>query len=288
MVETVEAFLRAGLPGDLQVILAYNTPQPMPVEDELRAIAARDPRFVPLRVEGSIVQGAERQRRAGARPRASSSASSTPTTTRRPARSRARGAGCPTAHDVVQGHCVVRNGDANLGHAAWSRSSSRSIYARQPPGPRARCTASASSAAPTATGAPSCCARRACAASMLTEDIDSSLRVVERRPPRSSSDPGLISAELAPTTLERAVEPADALGAGLVRRSRARTCARAALAASCRCARSSASLYLLGWREVYPWLSLQMFPILAYWLTTGEPARSTGSCRCSCSRRCSR
>jgi hypothetical protein len=29
--------------------------------------------------------------------------------------------------------------------------------------------------------------------------------------------------------------------------------------------------YLLGWREIYPWISLQTFPILAYWLVRGEP-----------------
>jgi hypothetical protein len=30
--------------------------------------------------------------------------------------------------------------------------------------------------------------------------------------------------------------------------------------------------HLLGWREVYPWLSLQVFPILAYWLATSHQA----------------
>ena len=29
-------------------------------------------------------------------------------------------------------------------------------------------------------------------------------------------------------------------------------------------------LFLLGWREVYPWLSLQMFPIVAFYLTVGR------------------
>ena len=53
VVETVEAFLLQDYP-DLQVILAYNTPQPLPVEAELQEIAARDPRFEPLRIEGSV------------------------------------------------------------------------------------------------------------------------------------------------------------------------------------------------------------------------------------------
>ena len=40
-------------PGPLQVILAYNTPRDLPIEAALRDIAARDPRFLPLRVPGS-------------------------------------------------------------------------------------------------------------------------------------------------------------------------------------------------------------------------------------------
>jgi hypothetical protein len=30
-------------------------------------------------------------------------------------------------------------------------------------------------------------------------------------------------------------------------------------------------VYLLGWREIYPWISLQAFPILVYWLIRGQP-----------------
>jgi hypothetical protein len=28
--------------------------------------------------------------------------------------------------------------------------------------------------------------------------------------------------------------------------------------------------YLLGWRELYPWLSLQIFALIAYWLLRGD------------------
>jgi hypothetical protein len=31
------------------------------------------------------------------------------------------------------------------------------------------------------------------------------------------------------------------------------------------------AFYLLAWREVYPWVSLQMFPLIAFWLIRGEP-----------------
>ncbi len=31
------------------------------------------------------------------------------------------------------------------------------------------------------------------------------------------------------------------------------------------------AFYLLAWRELYPWVSLQMFPLIAFWLTRGSP-----------------
>ena len=53
ILETVETFRAVDYPGDLQIIVAYNTPTPMSVEDDLRAVAREDPRVVPLKVEGS-------------------------------------------------------------------------------------------------------------------------------------------------------------------------------------------------------------------------------------------
>jgi hypothetical protein len=34
--------------------------------------------------------------------------------------------------------------------------------------------------------------------------------------------------------------------------------------------------YLLGWREVYPWLSLQIFPLVAFWMLTRGDRLSSG------------
>ena len=39
-----------------------------------------------------------------------------------------------------------------------------------------------------------------------------------------------------------------------------------------RCARRIGAFYLLAWREVYPWVSLQIFPLIAFWLLRGDPA----------------
>jgi cellulose synthase/poly-beta-1,6-N-acetylglucosamine synthase-like glycosyltransferase len=132
------------------------------VEQALRRIAARDPRFVPYRVEGStskaqnvnaalsVVTGefvgvfdADHHPAPGAFDRAWRWLSS--------------------GYDVVQGHCVIRNGDASW-VARTVAVEFEGIYAVSHPG-RARCTASGCSAAPTATGAPTCSARCGCTAS---------------------------------------------------------------------------------------------------------------------------
>jgi len=31
------------------------------------------------------------------------------------------------------------------------------------------------------------------------------------------------------------------------------------------------AFYLLAWREVYPWIALQIFPLIAFWLVRGSP-----------------
>jgi hypothetical protein len=104
---------------------------------------------------------------------------------------------------------------------------------------------------------------------MLTEDIDSSLRVL-RGGGRIVSDPGLISTELAP----------DSAGALWNQRTRwaqgwsqvALRHLRAALGSSTLTLRQKAGcVQLLGWRELYPWLSLQTLTILAFWGVRGQP-----------------
>lgn len=54
IVDTVESFLSMDYPAPLQIILAYNSPYELPIEKDLKEIALRDPRFVPLRVNNSL------------------------------------------------------------------------------------------------------------------------------------------------------------------------------------------------------------------------------------------
>ena len=170
----------------------------MSVEDDLRAMARRGPAGRAAQGRGQHLEGAERQRRHEPRHAASSSACSTPTTTRSPARSSGPGAGCPTAYDVVQGHCVIRNGDASL-VARTVAVEFESIYAVSHPGRAALhgfgLFGGSNGYWRTRPAGP----RPGCTASMLTEDIDSTLRVLAAGA-KIASDPALVSCELAPTT----------------------------------------------------------------------------------------
>jgi cellulose synthase/poly-beta-1,6-N-acetylglucosamine synthase-like glycosyltransferase len=99
---------------------------------------------------------------------------------------------------------------------------------------------------------------------MLTEDIDSSLRVVEAGH-RIVTDPQIISRELAPVTVRALVQQRLRWSQGwfqvaikyTVRSLRSRRLS----------ARQKLGLFfLLPWREIYLCLSVQMVPIIAFWL----------------------
>ena len=132
-----------------------------------------------LRVEGRHVEGAERQRRAqpvvrrGLRRR-----SSTPTTTRSAASfqraCRWLGGGC----DVVQGHCVVRNGDAIAASPGLVAVEFEAIYAVSHPG-RAKLHGFGLFGGSNGFWRTDCLHRTRMRSTMLTEDIDSSMRAVE-------------------------------------------------------------------------------------------------------------
>jgi hypothetical protein len=265
VVETVEAFLQQDYP-DLQVILAYNTPERLPVEELLHEIAERDPRFLPLRIEGSMSKA---QNVNAALTRVTGEFVGLFDADHHPApgsflrawRWLASGA------DVVQGHCVVRNG----GDSWVSRlvaAEFEAIYAVSHPG-RARLHGFGIFGGSNGYWRRDALERTRLRSFMLTEDIDSSLRVL-RGGGRIVSDPGLISTELAP----------DAPRALWNQRMRwaqgwsqvAMQHLRAALKSPELTVRQKLGcVQLLGWRELYPWLSLQTLTILAFWAVRGTP-----------------
>ena len=265
VVETVEAFLRLDYP-DLQVILAYNTPEPLPVEAELQEIARRDARLEPLRIEGSVSK-AQNVNAALARVRGEivgvfdADHHPDPGAFRRASRWLANGA------DVVQGHCVVRNGETSL-VTRLVATEFEAIYAVSHPG-RARLHGFGIFGGTNGYWRAEVLKRKRMRGFMLTEDIDSSMRVVERGG-TIVSDPGLISEELAPVTAKALWNQRLRWAQGWSQVSWRHL--RPMLKRPGASLRSRVgAFYLLAWREIYPWVSLQMFPLLAFWLLRGDP-----------------
>lgn len=264
ILDTVDAFLAQDYP-DLQVIVAYNTPHPLPVEDDLRAIADRDSRFVAVRVEGSVSK-AQNVNAALAHVRGEfvglfdADHHPAPGSFQRAWRWIASGVG------VVQGHCVVRNGSTNT-ITKLVAAEFESIYAVSHPG-RAHLHGFGIFGGSNGYWRTSLLRRTRMRGFMLTEDIDSSMRVM-RSGEQIVSDPNLVSTELAPETV----------GALWNQRARwAQGWSQVSLRHLRPAFRSAPTLrqrfglaYLLGWREVYPWVSLQMLPLLLFWWDRGEP-----------------
>jgi cellulose synthase/poly-beta-1,6-N-acetylglucosamine synthase-like glycosyltransferase/CheY-like chemotaxis protein len=259
ILDTVEAFRKVDYPGDLQILVAYNTPTPMSVEDELRELARLDPRVVPLKVEGSTskaqnVNAAMSHVRGEFVGMFDADHHPDPTAFKRAWRWLSNG------YDVVQGHCVIRNGHASP-VARMVAVEFESIYAVSHPG-RAALHGFGLFGGSNGFWRTDLLARTRMRGSMLTEDIDSTLRVLTAGA-KIASDPALVSRELAPTTWGALWKQRARWAQGWFQVSRKHFIST--LRSPHLTWRQKAGMgFLLGWREIYPWLSLQMFPVLAY------------------------
>lgn len=258
VVETVESFLAITYP-DLQVVLAYNTPRTLPVERALHEIAARDPRFTVLRVEGSTSK-AQNVNAALAHVTGEfvgvfdADHQPMPDAFHRAWRWLSNG------YDVVQGHCQVRNGDASW-VARTVAVEFEAIYAVSHPG-RARLHGFGVFGGSNGYWRTDLLRTIRMHGFMLTEDIDSSLRVVEQGG-RIANDPGLLSRELAPTTLRHLWHQRMRWAQGWFQVS-LKHLRRAWASPHMSLRQKFGMTFLLGWREVYPWLSIQMIPLLTF------------------------
>lgn len=268
VVSTVEAFLALDYPAPLQVILAYNTPQTLPVEAILHEIAHRDPRFVPFRVDGS---NSKAQNVNAALSEARGEFVAVYDADHQPRRDVFLRAWrwLSNGYDVVQGHCVVRNGDAS-----WITRlvavEFEAIYAVSHPG-RARLHSFGIFGGSNGFWKAGLLSKTRLHGFMLTEDIDSSIRVVEKGY-KIKFDAGLISRELAPGSLKALWNQRMRWSQGWFQVSREHL--RPVLRSKRLSPRQKLGcLFLLGWREVYPWLSVQMFPIIAFWIQKYGGAR---------------
>ncbi|GCE14498.1 glycosyltransferase [Tengunoibacter tsumagoiensis] len=260
IVETVNVILNTiHYPAPFQLILAYNTPRDMPVEYELQAIAQRDSRLHLLRVQNSTSKAQNVNRAlddvtgdfvgvfdADHHP--------APNSFTRAWRWLTQG------YDVVQGHCVIRNGESSW-VARLVAVDFEVIYALGHPG-RTRMHGFGVFGGSNGYWRTGLLRQTGMRHSMLTEDIDSSLRVVQQGY-KIAYDPMIISRELAPETL----------GALWNQRMRwAQGWFQVSLKHFIPALRSPylsikqklGMIHLLFWRELYMWLSIQIIPILTF------------------------
>jgi len=162
---------------------------------------------------------------------------------------------------VVQGHCLVRNGDESW-VARTVAVEFETIYAVSHPG-RAQLHAFGIFDGSNGYWQTGLLAQTRMRGSMLTEDIDSSLRAVQGGF-KIASDPLLISRELAPVTLRALWNQRLRWAKGWFQVS-LRHVWPAIRSRQVSLRQKAGLVYLLGWRELYPWISVQMFPIIAFW-----------------------
>ncbi|MCB0968503.1 MAG: glycosyltransferase family 2 protein, partial [Ilumatobacter sp.] len=271
IMETLDAFLTQGYPGGLQVILAYNTPSPMAVERELHELADRMPELEVVKIEGSTSKAQNVNavlHMATGEFTGMFDADHMP----RPGSFERSWRWLANGYDVVQGHCLTRNGDETW-LAKMIAVEFESIYAVAHPG-RAKLHRFGVFGGSNGYWRTDLLHETRMRGSMLTEDIDSSMRTVERGL-KIRSDRDVVSRELGTTTMKQVWNQRLRWAQGWFQVTMMHTL-RVWRSAGLTLRQKFGATYLLGWREVYPWLSLQVFPLVAYWYVARGQTLSTG------------
>src|ERR1700730_7027184 len=258
LVDTVANLLRQDYPGDFQVIVSYNSPQRLPIEDTLEELAAHDSRLLLLRVEASTSK-AQNVNAALAHVRGEFVGIFD--ADHHPAQGSFSRAWqwLSKGHDVVQGHCVVRNGDASW-VARLIAVEFETIYAVSHPG-RARLHGFGMFGGSNGYWRRDAL-RQIRMQRMLTEDIEASMRSL-RGGFNIVSDPGLVSTELAPTTMGALWGQRMRWAQGWTQTARRHL--RPALTSDRLSGRQKLGAWFLrGWAQVVPWVTIQVIPILGF------------------------
>lgn len=262
---TLDAFLNMGYPGGLQIILAYNTPNSMPVERELAKLAEEHPNLDVVRVEGSTSK-AQNVNAVLAMARGAFTGMFDADHEPRPGSFERSWRWLANGYDVVQGHCMTRNGEETL-LARMIAVEFESIYAVAHPG-RAKLHRFGVFGGSNGYWRTELLHETRMRGSMLTEDIDSSMRTVERGL-KIRSDRDVVSRELATTTFQQVWNQRLRWAQGWFQVTMMHTL-RVWKSPGLTFRQKFGASYLLGYREVYPWLSLQIFPLVVYWLSRGD------------------
>jgi PleD family two-component response regulator/cellulose synthase/poly-beta-1,6-N-acetylglucosamine synthase-like glycosyltransferase len=260
IIETIEAFLKLDYPGELKIILAYNTPRPLPIESVLTDIAWNNPRFTSYKVENSTSK-AQNVNAALALLNSEfvgvfdADHHPDPDSFKRAWHKLSQG------YDVVQGHCLVRNGDATW-VARMVAVEFEAIYSVSHPG-RAALHDFGIFGGSNGYWRTELLRQTRMHGFMLTEDIDSSMRVTLEGY-KIASDPHLVSRELATVNLKALWNQRMRWAQGWFQVSLRHTWG-GITSKNLTVRQKFGLLHLLAWRELYPWLAGQVIPIIIFW-----------------------
>lgn len=257
--ETIAVHLAQDRACGQQVLLAYNTPHHLPVEDRLAELAAREDRLHLLKVEGSTSKA---QNVNAALPHVRGDYVGIFDADHHPAPGSSARAWrwLADGHDVVQGRGVIRNG-ASSPVAATVATEFELIYGVSHPG-RARLHGFGIFGGSNGYWRTEALRATRFRQEMLTEDIDASIRAVSSGL-SIASDPGLVSTELAPTTVAALWRQRLRWAQGWHQVALVRL--RGLVTSATLTPRQRLGMVaLLGWTQVAPWASMQMVPLIAF------------------------
>jgi diguanylate cyclase (GGDEF)-like protein len=258
--ETVRVFLALEYPADLQVILAYNSPVSLPVEQELASLADQHPNLRLLKVRDS---NSKAQNVNAALREATGHFVGVFDADHHPQSDAFMRAWrwLSSGYSVVQGHCMIRNGDSSA-LARLVAVEFEAMYAVSHPG-RARLHHFAIFGGSNGFWRTDVLHKIRMRSSMLTEDIDSSIRLLMSGD-RIVCDPGLVSTELAPLSLRHLWNQRMRWAQGWFQVSLTYLW-RALFSSRFSVWQRLGIAQLLFWREVYPWVALQIVPLVSFW-----------------------
>lgn len=261
IMETLESFLANDYPAGVQIILAYNTPEDMPIEATFKEMAKRHPNFLPYRVMGSTSKAQNVNAAVG---RCTGKFVGVFDADHKPDPSSFQRAWrwLSNGYDIVQGHCLIRNGDGSW-VARMVAVEFESMYAASHPG-RARFHGFGLFGGSNGYWRTDLLRLTRMHQFMLTEDIDSTLRVLISGH-KVGNDPYLISRELAPTTLKQLRNQRLRWAQGWFQVS-AKWFFPAMVSRHLTLRQKLGIFHLLAVREFFPWFSIQVVPVMAFWI----------------------
>lgn len=263
ILSTLDACFNLEYPTPVQIILAYNTPRPMPIEETLHKLEKEHSNFTAMCVEHSTSK-AQNVNSALSYVTGEFTAIFDADHHPAPDSLNLAWAWLANGYDVVQGHCLIRNGDVSF-VAQLVAVEFEAIYAVSHPG-RARLHQFGIFGGSNGYWKTELLRETRMQGFMLTEDIDSSLRTIQVGF-KIRSDRDIISRELAPTTWSSLWHQRMRWAQGWYQVSLRHTLS-SFLTRELSIRQKLGMFQLLIWREIYPWIAMQIVPIVIFSMWT--------------------